>query len=370
MIYTLFLILTLCLMLLSFPVGVYTVFYTKISNTSLTYASPVTNIGLVVGLYTISLPVTTSLGSVFVASLAIYSGMFLLAGTQKLNLFSAIRSAWTRAPSELFRNPLVSTVVALGSMTLAIAILDLIQTNSGIPTGSLRGDPLLLFVSITLAPLREELGFRVALIGVLALVLGLRSSIGTAIKAVWRPSLVLASDPGNSLNRLGLGGMLIFSSALFGLAHYTSGAGWGIGKVSEATLAGMVLGYLYIRYGFHTAVLLHWGVNYFGTAYAFFGQGVWGIPWFSDTGNPLDYLVQFDLFVLIGATSLFFLGYKLLKRLMMGSGATEVGSGWGVNPEGAGPKVQGHQPNLERELRRGRLRSDGEGGPDTQLPGA
>jgi hypothetical protein len=57
---------------------------------------------------------------------------------------------------------------------------------------------------------------------------------------------------------------LVLSSFSFGYAHYASGSGWGPGKVSEAALAGLALGYLYIKYGFHTSVLLHWSINYVG----------------------------------------------------------------------------------------------------------
>ncbi len=357
--YVFFLLLTIALMLISFPVGLYTVFFTHLSNTSLAYTSPVSNIVFFLGLTEFSIPVATSLGSVFAISTVIYAGLFGLAAFQRRNIFSAIRSALANGSSDLFSNPLLAMLIALGSTTIAIGILDRIQTGSGIPTGSLKGDPLILFVSVTFAPLREEIGFRVALIGAVALILGLRSSMKTALRALWRPSAILAGRPGDLTNRVGLTLILVVSSAFFGLAHYISGGGWEIGKVSEAAFAGIVLGYLYIRYGIQAAILLHWGVNYFGTAYAFFGQGVWGIPWTSDIGNPLDVLVVLDLFFFIGATSLFLVGYKILKRLIQSRSATESAGSRGVNPEGVGQEVQGDRPILGRELRRGRLRAHG-----------
>ena len=314
--YIFFLLLTIALMLISFPVGLYTVFFTHLSNTSLAYSSPVSNIVFFVGLFEFFVPVATSLGAVFAISTAIYFGLFAYAAFQSRNTFSAIRSALANGTSDLFSNPLLAMLIALGATTLAIGILDRIQTGSGIPTGALTGDPLVLFVSVTFAPLREEFGFRVALIGFAALLLGLRSSVKTALRALWRPSAILAGRPTDLIDKVGLTLMLVLSSAFFGLAHYISGGGWEIGKVSEAAFAVMVLGYLYIKYGIHTAVLLHWGVNYFGTVYAFFGQGVWGIPWTSDIGNPLDVLVVLDLFFFIGATSLFLVGYKILKRVI------------------------------------------------------
>src|SRR3989441_2595513 len=357
-------------MVLSIPAGLYTVYSTNISNTSLSSASRINNLGLFVGIYTVSVPVTTSIGSLFAILTAIYAGLLAFAGFQHRNALSAIRSALAQGSSEFFGNPLLATVIALGALTLGIGLPQISQASPEIKTGSISGDPLLLFLSITLAPLREELGFRVALVGFLALVLGFRHSAKTALKALWRPSAILTGEPGDLPNKVGLSIMVVISSILFGAAHYLSGAGWDVGKVSEAAAAGVVLGYLYVRYGFHAAVLLHWGVNYFGSTFAFFGQGVWGVPWQSDFGNPLSILVEVDLFVLIGVTSFFLVGYKILKRLTRARGAIESDGGGSLNPQGPGAQVQGDQPRRGRELRRGRLRPHRERGQDTELPGA
>ena len=315
-VYASLLVFTIVLMALSIPAGVYTVYFTNLSNTSLSSASPISNLGLFVGLYTVAVPVKTSIGSLFAVLTAVYAALLAFAGFQNRGALSAIRSALTQGSSQLFGNSLLATVIALGALTLGIGLLEIIQSSAGIKTGSISGDPLLLFLSITFAPLREELGFRVALVGFLALVLGFRSSAKRAVKALWRPSAILTGEPGDLPNKVGLSIMVVISSIVFGAAHLLSGAGWDVGKVSEASAAGVVLGYLYVRYGFHAAVLLHWGVNYFGTAFAFFGQGVWGIPWQSDFGNPLSVLVEVDLFVLIGVTSFFLVGYKILKLVL------------------------------------------------------
>jgi len=348
--YIFFLLLTIALMTISFPIGLYTVFFTHLSNTSLAYSTPISNIVLFVGLYQFFIPVVSSLGAVFAISTAVYLGLFAFAAFQRRSTYSAIRSALSNGATDLFSSPMLAMLIALGATTLVIGIMDRIQTGAGIPTGALKGDPLLLFVSVTFAPLREEFGFRVALIGFVALLLGLRSSWGTALKALWRPSVILVGRPGDLVNKSGLALMLVLSSAFFGLAHYVSGGGWAIGKVSEAAFAGVVLGYLYILYGIHIAILLHWGVNYFGTVYAFYGQAVWGIPWTSDIGNPLDVLVVLDLFFLIGVTSLVVVGYKILKRVTEKIGAKEDASGRSINPQGTRQKAHGHQPGLRVEF--------------------
>ena len=368
LIYSSLLLFTIILMLASVPAGLYAVYYTNLSNTSLSYATRVDNLGLFVGIFTFYVPVAASYGSIFAVSTVIYTVLLIYAGAQKMNIVSAIRSALTNGSGEVFRNSLLATVIALGALTLSVGIIDLIQTGAGIKTGSIGGDPLALFVSITFAPLREELGFRVALIGVVAFILALRTSLRTALKALWRPSAILRGGSVDLPEKVGLAVMIVLSSIIFGLAHIISGAGWEIGKLSEAAFAGLVLGYLYVRYGFHAAVLLHWGVNYFGSAFAFFGQGVWGIPWESEFGNPLSTLVDADLFVFIGVTSLFLVGDKIIKRLAGARDVIGVDSGGSVNPQGPGPQVQGDQPLLQRKLRRGRIRLDGEGRQDSELP--
>ena len=60
-----------------------------------------------------------------------------------------------------------SPVVFSGTVALS-----LIQQAGGVPTGNLPTvDPLLQFVELAIAPLREEIGFRVIPIGVIALIL-------------------------------------------------------------------------------------------------------------------------------------------------------------------------------------------------------
>src|SRR5207245_1459243 len=208
---------------LSIPAGLYTVYFTNLSNASLSSATPISNLGLFVGIYTFSVPVTTSIGSLFGILTAIYAALLAFAGLQHRNALSAIRSALTQGSSELFGNSLLATVIALGALTLGIGLLEIIQASAGIKTGSISGDPLLLFLSITLAPLREELGFRVALVGFLALVLGFRHSAKTALKALWRPSAILTGEPGDLPNKVGLSIMVVISSILFGAPHYLSG---------------------------------------------------------------------------------------------------------------------------------------------------
>lgn len=85
---------------------------------------------------------------------------------------------------------------------------------------------------------------------------------GIAI-SLWRPyetcvEYIQSKRCVNSLYAL-----VVISGFIFGLAHYLSGGGWNIGKVSTATIAGITLGYLYVRHGFHSSVLGHAYYNVF-----------------------------------------------------------------------------------------------------------
>ncbi len=54
--------------------------------------------------------------------------------------------------------------------------------------------------------------------------------------------------------------LVCISSVIFGLAHVYSG--WGSWKFAQATLGGIILGYLYLRVGLHGSVALHFSIDY------------------------------------------------------------------------------------------------------------
>ncbi len=87
----------------------------------------------------------------------------------------------------------------------------------------------------------------------------------------------IARRPRNKLHRYFVGGgfkieavtifLIIFSSVLFGLAHYP---GWGLWKVFPTTAAGLAFGYLFVRKGIHTAIVLHFLFDYLSMLQIFF----------------------------------------------------------------------------------------------------
>jgi len=335
------------MMLVSFPVGLYTVFGTHLSS-NYTASTPITAVTYNFVFGTVELPFESNLGGLFVFVSVIYLGLLLLAAWQGAGVLKALRASVSGGYNALFTNPLVATIVMLGAISFVTQLVDTFQTDAGISTGALTGDPFALLVNFTLAPLLEETTFRLIMIGLSVLVLSLIMfrdlSPVKAARALWRPSSVWDTDegaeavevetvrsfettspsmfpdsPSDSLKIRAIKPVvyvfLVLSSVIFGYAHYASGAGWGPGKISEAALAGLALGYLYIKYGFQASVLLHWANNYVGSVFAFLGQAVFGVPWTSNTGSFLDIIPTLDIVYLLGVPSTLIVANELLKRL-------------------------------------------------------
>lgn len=336
-------------MLVSFPAGLYTVFGTALSNPSngTTPATHIQGLNLDLVVTTTTLPISTTLGYAFLGVTAIYLVFLVLAARQGEGVLEALRESVNEGYGALFTNPLAAMMLLLGATSFLTQLIDSVQTTAGISTGSLTQDPFSLFMDFTLAPLLEETTFRVIMIGVPVLLLGLlafrRASLLGVARALWRPSslwdaeedeegetvrtfkdsgaALFPSASSGSMARAIRPAVLIFlvlSSLVFGYAHFASGSGWGPGKISEAALAGLALGYLYIKYGFATNVLLHWSINYVGSVFAFLATGLYGIPWNSTTGSPLDLFPTLLIVYILGVPSTFVLAKELLSGLVGG----------------------------------------------------
>ena len=333
------------MMFVSFPAGLYTVFGTHLSN-NYTASTAVYALNWNFVFATVPIPIGGNLGDAFVIFLAIYFVFLVLAAKQGVGLLRALRSSIAQGYDALFTNPLTATCILLGATGLVTVLVDTLQSNAGISTGTLSGDPFSLLVDFTLAPLLEETTFRLIMLGVPVVVLSLillrDFSPVKAARVLWRPSSFWDVDeteesysprtfndtgpsifPEHSEDSLKVRAMkpvvyvfLVLSSVIFGYAHFASGAGWGPGKISEAALAGLALGYLYVKYGFHTNVLLHWSINYVGTIFSFLGQGLYGVPWTSNTGSYLDVVPTVEMVFLLGVPSTLIVLNELLKRLL------------------------------------------------------
>jgi Type II CAAX prenyl endopeptidase Rce1-like len=316
--FLLLLSLTVALIVISFPAGVYAFFSGRLSTTytPANLITPYFWIGPLVGFF----PFHVGAGAWFAFLIAVYGGFLAYALLQKPSPLKAAGAAFRTSFGALTSSPFLAAVISIAFLTFTATIIDALVIALGFPIGSVGGDPFELFLGFTTAPLVEEFGFRVMLIGVVALILSLGRPWKSAVGSLWRPSRALEGAAVGSGTSIIIWLAVGLSSVTFGACHVVCGTGsWDVGKFPEAAYGGFVLGYLYVRYGFHVAVIAHWGVDYFGSALAFFGQAFYGIPWNGGTTEFVgQYLVDFDMLFLFGLASFIVVTYlgvlKLVKR--------------------------------------------------------
>jgi hypothetical protein len=305
--------LTVLFAILSLPVGVYAMFFTTL--TPGLGANTLAVMLFWVGPIPIWLPFAVPLGLLFVSLVAAYASLIAFSASRKMNVVATFSAGWREGVSALLSNDLVIIVVSIGFLTFTAYVVDILVAASGVQIGELTGSTLSLFFSNTSAPLVEEFGFRVCIIGLVALFLLKERSPRALLEALWRPASTYEGEEIRAGKVSALAAVLVASATIFGILHILSGSGWEIGKLPEATYGGLVLGYLYIKYGFHVAVLTHWGIDYFGSAFSFFGQGAYGIPWGSVPGYALQQIVSLDLIDGIGLASFLLVIYLGVARL-------------------------------------------------------
>jgi len=175
-----------------------------------------------------------------------------------------------------------SALTSYTSATLvAVVVIQQLQERVGVKTGSLAyKNELLKYISVALAPLIEEVGFRALLIGlaILAIVVGALGpgTIGAAgavrlIVYPWTGREAVVERYGRDALRVPAAALIAASSLIFGTVHYLYGAGWQVGKVTTATLAGLTLGYVYYRYGLPASIMSHYVFNHFLLTYHYVG---------------------------------------------------------------------------------------------------
>jgi membrane protease YdiL (CAAX protease family) len=298
------------LMVLSYAFGAYVVFNTEIGST-ITYEFPLNSFYMFFAGLSVDLPVNNQLGEMFIVLWCFYLLFFaiLMLGPKKNILQSLVKTV--EGDLQASRdNALHMIIVWLAVLLVISKALEIIQQSAGVSIGSVEfANPLIQFFNITAAPLREELGFRVVLIGIPAyLMLATRRSVSNFFKTLWYPSKYTQFD---QYTRRNVYVLITISAILFGLAHLFYGGGWSYGKITQAMIGGWIIGWLYYRYGLHAAILMHWSTNYFIFAYGYFGNAVWGFPANSTTNNPL--LGGIDL--LLTAAGIITIGLFLQKKI-------------------------------------------------------
>lgn len=292
---------------LSFPLGAYAFYNGNLSTSSI--EPIIKDIPIFVVGLPLDFPARTSFGDLFAFLWSIYLILFVIAlNGPYLSLPEVFRKLSKGKTLKVSENAIVATILTFTSVTLITGIIERLQTNVGISSGSLpEVDPLQTFTGIALAPITEEIGFRVSTIGLIAFVMLLgKANLTYALKAFWHPERYLGNPVlGRTRNLQMIYAVTILSGVLFGLAHILFGAGWQVGKFTTSSIAGIALGLLYVKVGLPAAVLMHWSFNYYRSSYYYFEQAV---------GNIMIQQIMEILLIVIGAMSI---AYLVLARASM-----------------------------------------------------
>ena len=277
------------LLLISFPIGIYIVFETDIGD-EINYDYPITHLDLFYETSFYQSSFDLSIGDVFVFLWMFYLGIFIISilGPRQ-NFLKSISSLISMGHYDVKLNYMFAMTKWLSILILISALINFIQEYFGIITiPPLGGNNLIHFFYVSLAPLLEEFIFRIILIGIPLFVLySSRGSLRYFLKCLWNPASL------NIINSKKAVLIIIFMGVAFGFAHIAFGDSWSEGKFAQATAGGIILGWVYFRYGIVVSLLIHWATNYFVFAYAHFISQINYVPLETAFFNPLMSTLEF-----------------------------------------------------------------------------
>ncbi|RDJ31388.1 MAG: CPBP family intramembrane metalloprotease [Crenarchaeota archaeon] len=254
------------MMLLSFPIGAFVVFNTDIGN-EINFEYPVSGVDFFLTGTQNQIPIQFELGDAFVIIWSIFAVLFAVSMVgPKKNFISTITPALLRGKEQSEDNYLVSAIKWFTVLILISAGITIIQEQFGIlTTPPVPQNNLIQFFDVMKAPLIEEFGFRVLLIGIpLFAMYSHRTSVRHFFKSLWNPNSNL-----NLSEKKKAIALVVIVAAFFGIAHIISGESWSDGKFAQATASGIIIGWAYIRHGLVSAILIHWATNYFVFSYVY-----------------------------------------------------------------------------------------------------
>jgi len=177
--------------------------------------------------------------------------------------------------NEMASNKAIIFLVIFSSTFFIVNLINIIQSELGINTGApsiIKNQILQNFIAISISPITEEIGFRLTTIGICTIILLFKKTNRiNKLKMMWNPKKYIKrySNENYKTHIRILYLVAILSGIVFGLSHILIGDAWQIGKVTTASLIGIIIGILYINYGFNYAILFHWAFNYFLGSYVY-----------------------------------------------------------------------------------------------------
>jgi len=254
------------LLLVSFPIGIFVVFESEIGG-DINYEYPLTHLELFEGTEMYQAPINVSIGDVFVILWTFYVVIFVISILgPKHGFLKSLSPIISFGKYDPHSNYLISATTWFSILILISVLINFVQEQFGIVTIPPSADnDLIQFFYVSLAPLVEEFGFRLILIGIpLFVIYSNKSSAKYFLKCLWNPDTLDIYDSKKAIF------LIIFVGIVFGFAHIALGEPWSEGKFAQAAASGIILGWVYLRYGFVASLLIHWATNYFIFSYAIF----------------------------------------------------------------------------------------------------
>ena len=287
------------MMLLSFPFGLFVVFDTDIGD-DINFQYPLNSLDIFKEIRYL-IPFDIEIGDVFIVLWSIYAILFTIAmfGPDK-GFLKTLSANLSNGKLETKSNYMIAITKWFSILILISVIIDFIQQGFGIVTVPPPVDnDLTQFLYVSLSPIVEELGFRVILIGLpLFVFYSHKLSIKHFFKSLWNPNRNLHIYDFRKILFL-----IVLVGIFFGLAHIMTGEPWSEGKFAQATASGIILGWLYFRFGLIPAILVHWGTNYFIFSYANFVSQINEITIEAAFSHPLINTMEM-LFLISGIFSI------------------------------------------------------------------
>jgi len=300
------------LMIVSFPLGAYAIFNSDIGN-DIDYNFPLEKFDMFIAGVNLQLPLEIEIGDTFVIAWSIFIILFIISflGPKK-NFIKTIGDILSSGKNSFSDNYMINIIKWFSILVLISTTITIIQESFGIITAPPdTANDLIFFLQISLAPLTEEIGFRLILIGIpLFLIYSHKSSIKFFFKSLWNPYSNLHIHE----NRKALA-LIIGVGIFFGIAHVISGEPWTNGKILQASVGGIILGWVYFRYGLAAAIILHWATNYFIYSYLFLISELNGISLQNATSHSM--IGTFEIILIISgiiSSIMLLLNYKISKK--------------------------------------------------------
>ena len=254
--------------------GIFVVFETDIGG-DINYEIPLSHLDLFASTEFYQSEFPLSLGDAFVVLWLFYLVVFSIALLgPKSNFLKSLSPIISFGNFNSKVNYMISMAKWFSVLILVSSVTVFIQEGLGISiTPPSSTNDLIQFFYISLAPLLEEFGFRIILLGIpLFALYSHKSSVKYFLKCLWNPTQLKIHDYKKAIL------LISFIGVLFGFAHIAFVDSWSEGKFAQATAGGLILGWVYVRYGFIVSLLIHWATNYFIFSYASFISQINLIP--------------------------------------------------------------------------------------------